>query len=234
MKKFLLFVFAGILHLSLSAQLYRSSEFLLGGAVGYSYPVGDFADVSHHGFSGSLVGRWLLNEQIGVGFEAGYSLFGKDDAYWNVGNRGEIDVNYQLIPLLLNGTYIFKAWDRDFKPYASVAFGYFLFRNHVDFNSVNSEPVPYNSDPSLEYTIKENKVGVVPSLGFMYYLSDYLAFDMNLRYTYVPNFSKMRDVKQKFTNVSEGFDKYRIEENYSLGFDKISSLALNVGLLYRF
>jgi len=234
MKRVLLIFLLGLLYITSMAQKYRDSQFHLGGGVGLTYPMGDFSNVASGGVSGNVEGRWIVNRRIAVGFEMGFSQYSQKDSFWEVGNRGENDVVYQIVPMLFSGIYTMDAWDRDFHPYLSLSFGYYWFRNHVQFTSSNRTEYPFNGDPSLEYTINSNRIGLAPTVGFWYDLSDRIAFEMKMRYTYIPSFPKSLTVRQKYTNVASGYEDSRDEENYSLGFTQLTSLTVSLGLSYKF
>ena len=234
----LLFVCLGLLlSNSLSAQYYNKDDrFIVGLNGGVVKPMGDFADVSKSGIDLSLNVKMLLNPKIAIGLSVGYIDFGQNDKFWNSGNQGKNTVNYQIIPLIFTATYFIQAYDLDFRPYASLGFGYFIYRNHVDFESANPAEYPYNNTASLEYTINDNQIGLIPSLGFLYNLSKEWAVDVNAKFTYIPNFDKVRSVKQTYTHVADTYegDNTRLIENYATGFSKISTASLTVGLYYRF
>ncbi len=127
-------------------------------------------------------------------------------------------MNYYIASAQLKGSFYFESWDRDFRPYASLAFGYFLYRNKNDFISTSG------GSADQKRTIKENKVGLTPIVGFLYHLSAQWSFDMNLRYTYIPSFPESVTAKNE---LGETYPYY-------LGFDKISLPELSIGLFYRF
>ena len=222
---------------SLSAQRSNKDDrFIVGLNVGVVKPLGDFAEESKLGTDLSLNAKLLLNPKLAVGLSVGYMDFGQNDSFWNGGNLGVNTVNYQIIPIVFTATYFIQAYDIDFRPYASIGFGYFLYRNHVDFNSASQVEYPYNNAASLEYTITDNKVGLIPNVGFLYNLSKEWTFDVNVKFIYIPNFDKIRSVKQSYTNVADSYsgDKTRLIENYATGFSNISSASLTVGMYYRF
>jgi outer membrane protein W len=234
----LLFVCLGLLFTSsLSAQYYNKSDrFIVGLNGGVVKPLGDFADVSKSGIDFSLNAKLLLNPKLAVGLSLGYMDFGQNDDLWTGGNQGENTVNYQIIPIVFTATYFIQAYDLDFRPYASLGFGYFIYRNHVDFTSANPAEYPYNNFASLEYTINDNVIGLIPNVGFLYNLSKEWAVDVNAKFTYIPNFDEVRSVRQTYTHVADAYDgdKTRLIENYATGFSKISTASLTVGLYYRF
>ncbi|MBI9056907.1 MAG: porin family protein [Labilibaculum sp.] len=216
--RYLLFLVAILGFFSKSnAQYYKDGKFLIGASVGYQYPLGDFGKQAKAGPSFKAIGQMMLNKKIGVGAELGYSTLGQDD-FWNGSHLGNYDVNYSILSAQLKGSFYFDTWDRDFRPYATLAFGYFLYRNEIGFISTSSGSV------NQKRTIKENKVGLTPIVGFLYHLSDQWSFDMNLRYTYIPDFPQTVDAKNELGETYQ----------YYLGFDKISLPELSIGLFYRF
>lgn len=200
-----------------NAQYYKGEKFLLGASVGYQYPLGDFGDQAKAGPSFRVTGQLMLNKKIGVGAEVGYSMLGQGD-FWNGNHVGKYDVNYYILSAQVKGTFYFDAWDRDFKPYASLAFGYFFYQSSIDFTAFSG------GTSDQKRTIKENKVGLTPIVGFLYNISDNLSFDMNLRYSYIPDFPESVTAKDEFG------ENYQ----YFLGFDKISLPELSLGLFYKF
>lgn len=200
-----------------NAQYYKDGRFLIGASVGYQYPLGDFGKQAKAGPSFKGIGQMMLNKKIGVGAEFGYSALGQDD-FWNGNNLGNYNVNYYIASAQLKGSFYFESWDRDFRPYASLAFGYFLYRNKNDFISTSG------GSADQKRTIKENKVGLTPIVGFLYHMSAQWSFDMNLRYTYIPSFPESVTAKNE---LGETYPYY-------LGFDKISLPELSIGLFYRF
>ncbi|PKQ65366.1 hypothetical protein BZG01_12970 [Labilibaculum manganireducens] len=189
------------------AQYYKDEKFLVGASVGYQHPFGDLGDQAKGGPSIRLTGQMMLNKKIGVGVELGYSILGQDD-FWNADHRGSYNVDYNIGSALLRASYYFDSWDRDFRPYASLAFGYFYYRNKVDFTAISA------GMENIKIDMTDNKVGLAPNIGFLYHLSDEWSFDMNLRYIYIPN-------------LSDSITAYS-------GLDKISLPELSIGLFYRF
>ncbi|MDE5418548.1 porin family protein [Labilibaculum sp. DW002] len=206
--RYLLFLVAILGFFSKSnAQYYKDGKFLIGASVGYQYPLGDFGDQAKAGPSFRIAGQLMLNKKISVGVELSYSLLGQDE-FWDGDHRGSYDVDYNIGSALLRASYYFDSWDRDFRPYTSLAFGYFSYRNKVDYLAISAGTGNFKS------TLKDNKVGLAPNIGFLYNLSDELCFDMNLRYIYIPNLSD--------------------EINTYSGLDKLSLPELSIGLFYRF
>lgn len=230
MKTFL-FVFIGLLFTSsLFAQYYKKEDRLIVGLNGgIVKPMGDFANESDPGMDLSLNAKLLLNPKIAVGLSLGYMDLGQNDDLWAGDTRVKNNVNYQLVPIVFTATYFIQAYDLDFRPYASLGFGYFLYRNHVESTETNS----YTPD-KIEHTVSTNKIGLMPNMGFMYNISKQLAVDVNLKYTYVPNFEDKLEKKKIKPRVDKDRELSELEKYRYLGFDKISSISLTAGLYYRF
>ena len=215
---------------SLSAQYYNKEERLIIGLNGgVVKPLGDFADESKLGTDLSLNTKMLLNPRIAVGLSLGFMNFGQNDKLWAGDTRVKNDVKYQIIPIVFTGTYFIQAYDLDFRPYASIGFGYFFYRNQVESTPTNTY-TPVKS----EYTVSTHKFGLMPNVGFMYNISKTLAVDVNLKYTYIPNFEEKLEKKKLKPGFDENIVLTDLQKYRYLGFDKISSASLTVGLYYRF
>lgn len=215
---------------SLSAQRFsKDDRFIVGLNGGVVKPMGDFAEESSLGTDFSLNAKMLLNRKLAIGLSLGYSDFAQNDDLWSGDSRVKNDVNYQIIPIVFTATYFIQAYDLDFRPYASLGFGYFLYRNHV-------ESIPTNTYTPIksEYTVSTNKIGLMPNVGFMYNLSKKLAVDLNLKLTYIPNFEEKLEKKKIKPRLDENIELTDLQKYRYLGFDKISSVSLSVGMYYRF
>ena len=222
----LVLVFAG----SLSAQYYNKDDrFIVGLNGGVVKPLGDFANETQLGVDMSLSAKMLLNKKLAVGLSVGYMDFGQNDDLWAGDTRVKNDVSYQIIPIVFTATYFIQAYDLDFRPYASLGFGYFLYRNHVESTPTNTY-TPIKS----EYTVSTNKIGLIPNVGFMYNISKTLAVDVNLKLTYIPNFEEKLEKKNIKPTVDDNIELTDLQKYRYLGFDKISTASLTVGLYYRF
>lgn len=217
MKQFFVAILILLSVQSILAQRYQDKKFLIGASAGYQYPLGDFGKQAKGGLGIRASGQMFVNKKIIVGAEVGYNNLGGDD-FWDGSHLGNYGVSYNIGSALLKGSFIIESWDRDFKPYVSLAFGYYRYQNKVNFTSTSAGAT------SQKQTVKQNKVGIVPNIGFMYYLSNHLAFDMNLRYTYIPNFP------ESVPEINENGDEYA----YLLGFTSISLPELSIGFYFRF
>lgn len=217
---------------TLFAQYYNNGDkFIVGLSAGLVKPMGDFAKETSLGVDLSLNGKLLLNPKVAVGLSVGYIDFAQDDEFWNGSKFGKYSNNYQVIPVIFTATYFIQAYDLDFRPYTSLGFGYTLYRNHTNF--VSNDPSNY-SNPSLEYTVLTNKVGLMPNVGFMYNLSRNLAVDVNLKFTYIPNFKDKLEKKNLKSSVAIDTELSDVYKYRYLGFDKLTFTSLTIGLYYRF
>ena len=226
-----LFLLLGFLFTnSIFSQNYKKDDrFIVGLNGGVVKPMGDFAKESRLGTELSLNAKMLLNPKLAVGLSVGYMDFAQNDDLWSGDSRVKNDVNYQIVPIVFTATYFIQAYDLDFRPYASLGFGYFLYRNHIESISTNTySPTKY------ELTVTSNKVGLIPNVGFMYNLSKKLALDVNLKLTYIPNFEDKLEKKNVKPRPAEAYELSDREKYLYLGFDKITSVSLTVGLYYRF
>lgn len=199
------------------AQYYKDNKYMIGGSLGYAYPMGDFGNQASGGVSVRLKGQMFLNKKISVGAEIANSFLGQND-FWDGSHLGSYDVNYHIASVLMNGAFYLDSWDKDFRPYIALDFGYFLYRNKIDFIAASAGVT------TSKRTIKENKFGLAPNVGFFYHLSNWWSFEMNLRYTIIPNFPESVPVKE------QNGEKYP----YYLGFKNISLPEFSLGFYYRF
>lgn len=215
MKQAILLLILMCTSICMYAQWDRKTKFVLGAGLNYSYPLGDFSKQANSGFGIELNGAYILNRKLSVGVEVSYSILPQDDL-WRTNSNDSYEVDYNLASLFFNGTYFIDAWDQDFKPYVAIGFGYFMYRQKLNYNSTNE----YNPQ---QYTIKIDKVGISPIAGFMYYLSRDLLIDTSIKFTYIPGIPKTVEHPYKDNG-----------ERYYLGFEKILMPKLSLGIKYSF
>ncbi|WP_430812366.1 MULTISPECIES: hypothetical protein [unclassified Carboxylicivirga] len=154
---------------------------LVGGKLGVSFPTNlgpsgerfGFKDLSKPGMQAAIMAKWFYNERLSLGADFGYQYQGSSDV-WDVGDRGDIDVSYQTLRLLLNGTYYFS--DDVLRPYLGMSFGAYYLVNTMDYQSDDL------SNPSTAYTTRQWKPGVAPQLGFLYALSRIVWLDCHIQF----------------------------------------------------
>jgi len=215
MKKIFLLLFLICNSIFLYAQWDRDTKYIIGAGLNYSYPLGDFNKNANSGFGIELNGAYVLNKKLAVGMEVSYCKLPQDD-FWRTNNNNSYEVDYNLATIFLNGTYFLDAWDIDFKPYLSIGFGYFMYKQDLKYDSTNI----YESH---QYTVKINKVGISPIIGFMYYLNKNLLFDANVKFMYIPGIPN---------SVAHPYKENG--ERLLIGFKKIIMPRLSVGIKYSF
>ncbi|MDR0982774.1 MAG: porin family protein [Culturomica sp.] len=211
MKRLLTTLSLLCLLLPLCAQYRSENMSLLGVSAEYKKPMGDFGDIVKNGMGINVVGKYLVNPVIGIGFEAGYHNF-KADA----GNTNNIsqERKYNLIPLLLEGTFYIPNWDRTLLPYLGVHFGGNLLNVKIEQSSIDYE------SRNISKSINRFVIGGGLHAGVLLEMSEFFSLDIKLKYDYIPGID----------------DKYEIDDYNSglLGFDKITDVGISLGLLYRF
>ena len=142
---------------------------------GLQLPMGDFGEGLNLGFGGGISGEYLVNENIGIGLNAGYYIFGVDGA----------DINLGYIPVALNGRYYFTT--EGFKPYGGIDLGLYTistpaqtFTETMDMGPLGTQTIEMEI-PS----VSASNFGIAPVLGFQYDFSDALALDVNAKYNLI-------------------------------------------------
>ncbi len=154
-------VLAALTFLSVAA----SAQIKIGFNGGAMMPMGDFADVASTGFGGSIVGKYMINDQMAAGLNIGYYKMGEEiEGYENA-----------LTPITGNFTYYFGT--EGFKPYAGADLGVYMMSFKYSFD--------YGYGISGDIDESESYFGLAPVVGCEYEFSDALALDVNLKYNYI-------------------------------------------------
>lgn len=200
------------------SQYYRrnQSDFLLGVNVGYTYPLGDFGDVAKNGIGANLSARYLINEVIGIGFEAGFHSFQQG----NMWNKEIHNNKYRLIPILLEATFYIPTWDRTILPYFGVHFGGYLAQIKLS----QKKDQYYGDNENLTKNLMRFSPGGGPHVGILFGISDAVKLDLKIKADYVAKI----DEKYKFTR--EGIE----QESGNIGFNKMVNISASLGLMYDF
>lgn len=195
------------------AQYYRQDNgFLLGVNAGYTYPLGDMGKILKNGLGANLSAKYLINNVIGIGFEAGYHSF-KSKVLLDNENTSQ-EYKCRVIPALLDATFYIPTWDRTILPYLGIHFGAYVTNIKV---SKESEIFGIPSQSKKLFLISP---GIGLNGGSLFELSDQVWLDLKLRVDYVPQID----------------DSYQLDENRTgnIGFNKMLNIGANVGLLYKF
>ena len=197
----------------MKGQYYRQDNgFLLGINAGYSYPLGDMGKILKNGLGGNVSAKYLINNAIGIGFEAGYHSF-KPKVLLSNDNTDQ-DYKCRLIPMLLEASFYMPNWDRTILPYLGIHFGAYITNVKVSRRS------DIYGIPDLSKKLFIVSPGVGLNAGSLFELSEQVYLDLKIRVDYVPKVD----------------DSYQFDENTpgTIGFDKIMNIGANIGLLYKF
>lgn len=217
MKKKVIFLFAFLLSLQLShGQNYRQDRgFLLGINASYLYPTGDMGKILKNGLGGNITAKYLINEVIGIGFEAGYYAF--KSKIGEIQHDTEQSYKAHLLPALLEATFYIPTWNRTTLPYLGIQFGGYMTQIKI----TQSAPVYSTQEPDFSKKLFLFSPGAGLHGGVLFQLaSDRLWMDIRLRADYVPK-------------ISEEYDKDEYTKG-NIGFSKMMNIGGNIGILYKF
>ncbi|MGB5529440.1 MAG: hypothetical protein WBQ32_05670 [Ignavibacteriaceae bacterium] len=204
---------------------------LLGILADVSFPMGDgFKHIAGTGFSGHVVGSYLISSSFLIALRAGYITFGTQTEEGSV--PGFFDFKYEdtysQIPILLGAYYLFSTGS-GFKPYIGAALGVF-FQTY----KVNWQESGFGYDFSLDESFTSTGFGVVPAVGF-YYLLGSVVLQVSAEYALlfsegptvdysyeIPELSKVNN----FTGIAQ--DGGTDEETS----DKASYISVNLGVSF--
>ncbi|HRY98450.1 MAG TPA: outer membrane beta-barrel protein [Bacteroidales bacterium] len=171
-------------------------------AIGLGLPMGDFGDGNKMGFGLTVDGLYFM-EQLGVGLNTGYHIFGfKEETGFSEGN-------HSIIPLLPQAVYLLGT--SEFKPFVGMGLGAFnsMVKGKlsvtvpVGFNPITGE-IEYET-VTQDYDDSSTDFGISPVAGFYYTLSDKIHINVNLRYNMI--FTK-EEVLQEDLSVKEESKTY--------------------------
>ncbi len=149
-----------------------SAQIKIGANAGLMMPMGDFADVASTGFGGSIVGKYMINDQMAAGLNIGYYKMGEElDGYENA-----------LTPITANFTYYFGS--EGFKAYAGADLGMYMYSYKYSMTDTYSYG-GYSTSYSVDLDGSESYFGLAPVIGCEYDFSDALALDVNVKYNYI-------------------------------------------------
>jgi opacity protein-like surface antigen len=132
----------------------------VGATIGPQFPLGDFGDAAKAGFGLNVAGKYMLNENMAVGLNLGYTRFG----------TGVEDFSYSMIPV--TGLFEYHFGTGNIKPYAGADLGLYSFGVKFKIGDESS------SDSKMYF-------GFAPTVGALYGLSDKLSLCANLKFNCV-------------------------------------------------
>lgn len=153
---------------------------LLGILADVSIPMGSdsgFKHIAGTGFSGHVVGSYLVSSSFLIALRAGYIKFGtQTEEGSEQGFTYKYEDSYSQIPILLGAYYLF-ATGSSFKPYIGAALGVFFQTYSVNWKNDSGYGDPFVLDESFSNT----GFGIVPAVGF-YYLLGSVALQFAVEY----------------------------------------------------
>lgn len=203
---------------------------MLGILADVSIPMGSddgFKHVAGTGFSGHVVGSYLVSSSFLIALRAGYITFGtQTEEGSEAGFTYKYEDTYSQIPILLGAYYLFSTGGA-FKPYIGAAIGAFFQTYSVNW----TEEYEFGGEPFvLDESFSNTGFGVVPSVGF-YYLLGSVALQLAVEYAIL--FSEGPTVEYtydpgEFTKIN-GISGVAQEE-YEEKSEKPSYISINVGV----
>jgi len=192
---------------SVDKSVTPATRFKVGLDIGGQLPMNsNFKNSYKIGFGGGLNAKYMVNKNIGVGLGAGYYTFGAKSEHLNELKNELIDENgVGNIDNIKDNFAIIPIVGK-----FSYYFGQNAFKPYVGVDLglyMLRESLNAESDgQSGSNSSSTNKFGFAPVIGFEYALSNNLGLDVNVKY----------------------------HEIFSDGSNGISSLGVNVGLVYSF
>jgi hypothetical protein len=203
---------------------------LLGILADVSLPMGSddgFKHVAGTGFSGHVVGSYLVSASFLLSLRAGYIMFGtQTEEGSEAGYTYKYEDTYSQIPILLGAYYLFSTGG-SFKPYIGAAIGAFFQTYSVNW----TEEYEFGGEPFvLDESFSNTGFGVVPAVGF-YYLLGSVALQLAVEYAIL--FSEGPTVEYtynpgEFSKVN-GISGVAQEENEEES-EKPSYISINLGV----
>ncbi len=200
-----------------SSSLAKGRDWKLGGRYGYTLPTNigknfekGFADMSSNGNQVALFGRWFYTKRLSLGFDMAYQFQSIDKSYWDVGNNGSVDGNYQTIQLLAEGNYYFS--HDEIRPYIGIGFGAFWLHNTMDFDTKNE-----SANSSAAYVYDKILPGLAPQVGLTIELSEKVDLDLHARMILIPNLSEEFVFDESGTQISTNPHGAQNHISFSIG-----------------
>lgn len=200
---------------------------MLGILADVSIPMGSddgFKHIAGTGFSGHVVGSYLVSTSFLIALRAGYINFGTQTQEGSeAGFSYKYEDTYSQIPILLGAYYLFST-NGSFKPYIGAALGVFFQTYAVNW----TEEYEFGGEPFvLDESFSNTGFGVVPAVGFYMLLGSVVlqaaveyailfSEGPTVEYTYDPG------IVSKVSGVAQ--------EEYEEESEKPSYISVNVGV----
>jgi outer membrane protein W len=156
MKKVILVVLTLVGFMTMNVQ----AQMAVGGTVGLQVPVGDFAEGINMGFGITVIGKYMVKDNLALGASVGYSQFGTDIE----------DVNLSIRPI--TGLVEYHFGTEGVRPYIGADVGVYTVKANVKSQGVN-------------VSASESYLGFAPTGGLIFGKSESLSFVVNAKYHFV-------------------------------------------------
>lgn len=139
-----------------------------------------FKDMASNGFQLGYIGRWYYGKRLTLGWDLAYQFQSGDDDYWNLDNRGEVEVSYNTLQVVAEGHYYFS--HDNVRSYVGIGFGAFALMNKRVFSSFSEY-----TNPSGTYKYRKIMPGLTPQVGILIELDKKIMLDIHSRLVLMPN-----------------------------------------------
>ncbi|MFC2103600.1 hypothetical protein ACFLSS_04140 [Bacteroidota bacterium] len=157
--------------------------FFIGLMIDMTLPFGDdFKHVAGTGFSGHLFASYVIAKSILLSLNVGYIKFADNTSEDEFGNYED---SYSQIPILV-GAYYLIATQSGFKPYIGLALGVFLATYSYKWTYEGYDPNTFQTGTiTQEGDNSETKFGIVPTVGFYYFLAATTMLHVAIQYNII-------------------------------------------------
>lgn len=164
-----------LISILLTVGMNLKAQFQVGGGLGLQIPVGDFSNGYHPGFNIGATGKYFLNENMAVGANLFFNFFNSDKYQDYAGNMWRNHVSITTFTGLFQ--YYFSTSGK-LKPYAGSDLGFYFWRTRFYNYWIN----PAGHHVYDYYIDNGTALGIAPTGGITYDISDKLVLDANLKF----------------------------------------------------
>jgi opacity protein-like surface antigen len=166
MKKFFVLIVAFLVFIVFNSQ----AQFNVGATIGLQIPTGTMGDVLKTGFGFDLLGKYMLNENVAVGVDIGWSRYGIDMSGYDVPSGYDVSGSGSYVPI--TGLIEYHFVTGKVQPFVGADLGLYIAKATVKVQGVSV------SDSQTNF-------GFAPVVGIQYDIKDNMAFTANLKYNYI-------------------------------------------------
>ncbi|MEI7663290.1 MAG: OmpW family outer membrane protein [Bacteroidota bacterium] len=171
MKKIVIIICFGLITMSTQAQ------FNVGVTIGPQIPLGSMSDAMKIGFGFNIAGKYMVNQQIGVGLNIGYSSFGSTPITYQ-GQVVSTTLTSSGSAVPITALFEYHIGKGKFKPYVGADLGLYNFSH-----TYNSESGLNGS--SIPVSFSKMYFGFAPTAGALFELNNKFSLCANLKYNFI-------------------------------------------------